>query len=148
MRKPLSFDFDMSQYTYSDTANVKGFLEQFQVNESQVEKMEAIHHNVVAILLLKLVKGDLYCSSGYRCERLNKAVGGQSTSQHTKCEAVDLEYYVNGIERNDLLFEACKELPDFDQLIKEKGTENNPAWIHVSFVNSKSNRKQILTIKK
>lgn len=32
----------------------------------------------------------IYVSSGYRCPKLNKAVGGVSNSQHLKGEAADL----------------------------------------------------------
>lgn len=144
MRTALTHNFDASIYTYSDTANVKGYLEQFQLTEGQVEKLELIHSNIIVPLLEKLTKGELYISSGYRCERLNLFVGGKSTSQHQHCEAVDLEYYFNGVECNNVLFEECKKL-NFDQLIKEKGTESKPAWIHVSY-KEKGNRKQILRI--
>jgi hypothetical protein len=48
---------------------------------------------------------------------------------------------------NKQLFDIIKDKLDFDQLIWEYGTEDEPAWVHVSF-NAGNNRKQILKIKK
>ena len=80
-------------------------------------------------------------SSGYRCPALNKVVGGAATSQHTKGQAADLK----GKNRaeNEILFNVIKELGCYDQLINEY----NFSWVHVSFVNNKKNRKQILVVK-
>lgn len=36
--------------------------------------------------------GSIYITSGYRCTRLNKAVGGVSNSNHTKCRAFDFAF--------------------------------------------------------
>ena len=80
-------------------------------------------------------------SSGYRCHELNKKVGGKETSQHTRGQAADLK----GKNRaeNEILFNVIKELGCYDQLINEY----NFSWVHVSFVNNKKNRKQILVIR-
>lgn len=87
-------------------------------------------------------------SSGYRCEKLNKAVGGSSTSQHKTGQAADIQILnkdgsVNTAE-NRKLFDLIvgKKLP-FDQIILEKGTKENPLWIHVSY-DEKKNRRQKL----
>lgn len=83
-------------------------------------------------------------SSGYRCERLNTAIGGSKTSDHMKGNAADCSYYVNGVEKNLRLAEIVMEsgLP-FKQMILEGGTMKNPRWIHLSF-DPADNRKQIL----
>jgi len=80
-------------------------------------------------------------SSGYRSEKLNKAVGGSSTSQHSKGQALDL-VATDGYINKDI-FDFIKNNLDFDQLIWEFGTNQNPDWVHVSYVKGK-NRKQIL----
>ena len=80
-------------------------------------------------------------TSGFRSLAVNKKVGGVITSQHTKGEAVDLV-----CEDNAKLFEIFKKLK-FDQLIWEKGTDKQPAWIHVSLKRQGINRGQILRIK-
>jgi len=92
----------------------------------------------------------LKVTSGYRCPRVNAAVNGRydiinkdgttkvvQTSQHTKGEAADIEFWYKGEERNDLLIESYKNLTregyQFDQLIKEYGTIENPSWVHISY---------------
>lgn len=73
----------------------------------------------------------IHVSSGYRCPRLNKAVGGAVNSQHTTGEAADI-YVTRSKERSELFSLICYTLP-FDQLIWEKGSDEAPAWLHVSY---------------
>ena len=42
------------------------------------------------------------------------------------------------------MFDFIKENLDFDQLIYEFGNEENPDWIHVSYVDKEKNRNKIL----
>ena len=71
----------------------------------------------------------IYITSGYRCQELNKLVGGKANSQHLKAQAVDLKWDEN-------LYNLIKDRFVFDQLIKENG------WIHLSF--TKNPRKQVI----
>lgn len=73
----------------------------------------------------------IHVSSGYRCPRLNKAVGGSATSQHVKGEAADI--YVARPNEMAELFSLIYYLLPFDQLIWERGADEAPAWIHVSY---------------
>lgn len=51
-------------------------------------------------------KNPIRVSSGFRCLKLNQAVGGVKTSQHLKGEASDLN---NGVKENKKIFDiACK----------------------------------------
>ena len=77
-------------------------------------------------------------TSGYRSVEVNKAVGGSKTSQHTKGEAVDMVS-----NDNKHLFDLIKNNFDFDQLIWEYGTDEQPAWVHVSLKKT-GNRKQVM----
>lgn len=81
-------------------------------------------------------------NSFYRSPDLNKAVGGALDSQHTKGEAVDLNVEYPDFNKKDL-FELIRNEFDFDQLIYEGGTPDNPAWVHVSYSTIK-NRHEIL----
>lgn len=75
-------------------------------------------------------------TSGYRCSKLNKAVGGATTSQHTAGKAVD--FTIKGISIEDI-FQWCKKnLKEYDQLIQEKGQ-----WVHISY-NKGRNRRESL----
>ena len=83
----------------------------------------------------------IYVSSGYRCPRLNNAVGGAKTSQHVSGEAVDI--YVASARDRAQLFSMIYYLLPFDQLIWERGTDEDPEWIHVSYREG-NNRRQCL----
>ena len=81
-------------------------------------------------------------SSGYRCEALNKAVGGVATSQHLFGMAADIQGTSNAENSKLMVMIQTMRLP-FDQLILEKCDRNgDPKWIHISY--SWRNRRQIL----
>lgn len=83
-------------------------------------------------------------SSGYRSNALNELIGGSSKkSQHCKGQAFDLDADVYGGVTNREIFEYIKNRLDFDQLIWEFGTDDEPAWVHVSY-KSKGNRREVL----
>jgi hypothetical protein len=42
------------------------------------------------------------------------------------------------------MFEYIKEKLDFDQMIWEFGSDENPDWIHVSYCSADENRKRCL----
>ena len=76
-------------------------------------------------------------NSGYRCEELNKAVGGKKNSQHKKGEAADI---TTGTSYGNMcLFNFIKDNLEFDQLIDEKHYQ----WVHVSFRKGR-NRQEVL----
>ena len=81
-------------------------------------------------------------TSGYRCEELNKAVGGSKTSEHMKGMAVDIVGNPNTKDENRKLFNLVQELGlPFTQLIDEK----NFSWVHVSY-DSCNVKKQVLKL--
>ena len=83
----------------------------------------------------------VHVSSGYRCPRLNKAVGGATTSQHVKGEAADI--YVANKRDKSMLFSLIYYILPYDQLIWERGNDEAPAWIHVSYREG-NNRRECL----
>lgn len=84
--------------------------------------------------LRELYQKPILVNSGYRCEKLNKAVGGKSNSQHLTGNAVD----IRPAEQKDLpiLCAMAKRL-DFDQLLFEKNAAG-VRWLHVSFAFGKN----------
>ena len=82
--------------------------------------------------------GVIIVTSCYRSPEVNKAIGGSSTSQHCLGQAADLKFKGG----NDILFNWLKGNTDFDQLIWEFGTTEEPSWVHISY--SPRHRKQIL----
>jgi hypothetical protein len=83
----------------------------------------------------------VHVSSGYRCPRLNRAAGGSATSQHVSGEAADI-YVTRPREMAELFSLIYYTLP-YDQLIWERGTDEAPAWIHVSYREG-DNRRECL----
>jgi hypothetical protein len=81
-------------------------------------------------------------NSGYRGQKLNKAVGGAATSQHCNGEAADIE--IAGVANGDLANWIETNL-DYDQLILECYKRGVPdsGWVHVSYKPA-GNRKQEL----
>jgi len=130
----------MLEVTKSATAKRKGIS-----NEPTIEHMENL--KAVAQNIFQPVRDHfgkpIAVTSGYRSADLNKAIGGSSTSQHCKGEAIDMDADVFGGVTNREIFEYIKDNLDFDQLIYEFGDENNPDWVHCSFI-SKGNRRQVL----
>ena len=119
----------LEQACKSETAIRKGIDN--TPNEDQLKAMKLLCEKVYDPIC-KTLKISIPATSFFRSEKLNKTIGGSSTSQHCKGEAIDLDC----IKAEDTGIE-------FDQLIWEYGDEKNPAWVHVSYSATK-NRGQIL----
>jgi hypothetical protein len=89
----------------------------------------------------------IHISSFYRSKALNSAIGGSKSSQHCTMEAMDIDMDGTDIT-NKQVFDYIKTNLEFDQLIWEFGTKNNPDWVHVSYSVKGPQRKQILTATK
>lgn len=133
--------FDFDELTRSNVAMSLGFLnEPFFYNETDVyDNLETLVDNVLDPIR-ELVAAPVIITSGYRCERLNKLVGGVLNSQHRTGHAAD--FYVEGFTRNDmakLYTQLCRSI-DFDQLILYASR----GFIHVSYVSKASNRHEFM----
>ena len=88
------------------------------------------------------VGGPIKINSFYRSPELNKAIGGSSKSQHCNGQAIDIDDTF-GRMTNAEMFRFIKDHLDFDQIIWEFGNDENPNWVHVSYV-GKENRNRCL----
>lgn len=85
-------------------------------------------------------------SSGYRCRKLNKVVGGVKNSAHIDGRAADIRA-VHACRRDNMqigniLLAHINDWP-IDQVIFEKCDATGcPSWIHVAF--SRSPRRQVI----
>jgi hypothetical protein len=111
-------------------------------NKDQLEAMKYVAENIFE-RVREHFKVPIGVSSFFRGFELNKAIGGSTTSQHCKGEAIDIDADIFGGITNKQIFDYVKDNLDFDQLIFEFGTEKNPDWVHVSLVKG-LNRRQIL----
>ena len=111
-------------------------------NAYEVTNMNGIAHNIFEPLR-EWVAGPIKINSFFRCVELNKAIGGSSKSQHCQGRALDIDD-TYGYKTNAEMYEWIKENLDFDQMIWEFGTEKNPDWVHISYVNPDENRNRCL----
>jgi len=135
----LSMNLSLSEVLVSQTA--KRLQISNEPTKEHLNNLKQIANNIFQPLRDGLGY-PIYVSSGYRSGALNKAIKGSSkTSQHMKGQALDLDADVyKGVTNKDI-FLFIRDNLDFDQLIWEYGTINSPAWVHVSFVESKNRRK-------
>ena len=139
----LSKNFSLEELIASTTAKVKKIDNTPSI---QVQKnLERLCKEVLQPIRDKYGHA-ITITSGYRCNILNKAIGGVKNSQHTKGEAADIKCSATS---KAILFNLIKNMIDngeitVGQLIWEYGTKNEPNWIHVSLPYTKKN--QILYI--
>jgi len=131
--------FTMSELTSSPTARRKGIDN--TPNGVQRAALTALVTNILDPLREAYGK-PIVVTSGFRCPRLNRAVGGVAKSQHMKGEAADIRTLSDRPSDNKKLFDLIIKLGlPFDQCIDEYGYN----WIHVSYT-SQGNRRQVLHI--
>ena len=112
-----------------------------QMNEEQTTKAILLCVNVFEPIRAKLGH-PIKINSGFRGKALNKKIGGSSSSQHCKGEAMDLDLHDKDT------FEWIIKNIQFDQLIWEFGNNFSADWFHISY-KKEGNRKQLLrSIKK
>jgi zinc D-Ala-D-Ala carboxypeptidase len=137
----LSDNLSLAEAIKSNTAIKYGIDN--SPTEEHLENLKAIAQDVFQRVREHFGKA-IYVSSGYRSESLNKCIGGSSTSQHCKGEALDLDAQVYGGLTNAQLFSYIEEWITFDQLIWEFGSNTEPDWVHVSYKKDGNNRGQKL----
>lgn len=125
----LSPNFTLAELTATNTG-----LEN-KPTAAEVANLRALAVNVLQPLR-DAIQVPLIVSSGFRSDRVNRAVGGSATSQHRLGQAADISTRAMGAE--DLARRIVELRLPFDQLIQEFGT-----WVHVSY--GPRNRRQVLT---
>ena len=135
----LSPHFSLAELTKSSTASRLNIDN--TPDNAQIEALK-----LVALNILEPVRDNYRAftpSSGFRCQKLNSAIGSNANSQHTRGEAVDFELV--GVDNYNLAC-WCQDNLKFDQLILEcyDGSPHS-GWVHISYIENK-NRSQVLTI--
>ena len=135
----ISEHISYKEATHSNTATRRGIKN--EPNADQLKAMQKVAKKVFEPLRVHFNK-PIRVNSFYRSAALNTAIGGSTTSQHCKGEAIDIDA-INEIT-NKQLYDYIRDNLEFDQLIWEFGTDQNPDWVHVSYTTEKPNRKQLL----
>jgi zinc D-Ala-D-Ala carboxypeptidase len=125
---------------YSTTALRRGIDN--KPNEEQLGNMKLIAEKIFEPLR-SFVGGPIKINSFFRSPELNTAIGGSKTSQHCKGQAMDIDDTF-GYKTNAEMYNFIKEHLNFDQMIWEFGDDNNPNWVHVSYVSNEKNRNRCL----
>jgi len=136
----ISDHISFKEFTKSNTAQRLGIENKPGAYEVKCARDLAFH---VFEPLRKWVGGPIRINSFFRCKDLNKAIGGSKNSQHCYGQAIDLDD-THGFKTNAEMFYYIKDNLEFDQLIWEFGNEQNPDWVHVSYVGPGKNRKRCL----
>ena len=128
----ISKNFSYREFEESATAKAQGITNVI----SSFEVRDAIREltNTVLQPLRDAWGLPLHVNSGYRCPKLNAAVGGAATSQHTKGEAADIKAE-HPVKLAQLAYDLG--LP-YDQMIIY------PTFVHFSHKLHGEQRRQVL----
>lgn len=128
----ISKNFSYREFEESETAKAQGITNVI----SSFEIRDAIREltNTVLQPLRDAWGRPLHVNSGYRCPKLNAAVGGAATSQHTKGEAADIKAE-HPVKLAQLAYDLG--LP-YDQMIIY------PTFVHFSHKLHGEQRRQVL----
>lgn len=134
----LSKNFVLEEFTTSQTAIRKGINN--IPNNNQIDSLKRLCENVLQPIR-DHYNLPLVISSGFRCEELNRMIGGSGTSQHCKGEAADFTVNIAQVPLFEQ-FETIVTVLDipFDQIIYEFGS-----WIHISHKYEGEQRREILS---
>lgn len=137
----LTTNFTLEEFIRSTTATRLHIIN--LPTREEIENIVELCRNVLQPIRDAYGK-PIVVTSGYRCPKLNKAVGGVATSEHQKGMAADIRSVSDTREDNKALWDICRKVlatRQFGQLINE----HNYDWIHISY-NKNNNRMQIISI--
>ena len=136
----ISKHISYKEGVYSNTATRRGIDN--TPNNEQLANMELIADNVFEPLRT-YVGGPIKINSFFRSPDLNTAIGGSGKSQHCKGQAIDIDDTF-GKMTNAEMYRWIKDNLNFDQMIWEFGDDDNPDWVHISYVSEEDNRRRCL----
>lgn len=136
----LSKNFTLAELTNSHTAKKLGIKN--IPNEIELQNLIYLCEKVLQPLRDYFGK-PINITVGFRSKKLNKAVDGSVTSFHLKGCAVDIDND-NSEVTNKQIFDYIRLNLPYTELIWEKGTSKNPAWVHVAIVKGRENEKETL----
>ena len=140
---------NISKHITYDEATVSSKAKELKINNDPNSK-QLVNMKLLAENIFEKVREHfdtpIYISSFFRSSKLNTKIKGSSTSQHCANvgAAMDIDADVYKGVTNSEIFNYILENLNFDQLIWEFGDDENPAWVHVSYVSDLLNRKEVL----
>lgn len=136
----LSPHFTLYELVASQVASRKNISEQFEPSEEIIDNLKVLANDLLEKLRTLNGNSPLFLNSGYRCLRLNKAVGGVKSSQHLLGQAVDIDFG-SKLANKDFFNKVKTSTLQFDQLLNEY----DYSWVHISMKRI-GNRRDIRNI--
>lgn len=142
----LSKNFTLAELTASSTAQKLKIVN--TPGDTELENLVKLCRNILQPIRDKYGK-PIIISSGYRCPKLNKAVGGAATSQHIKGQAADIHTVSDTEKDNMVLWKLICDMVKSGEIktgqyIFEYGHKNiGPSWVHVSLETPKLHNQQL-----
>lgn len=147
MATKLSNNFTLEELIEAGSARRLGLDEQFHPSNQIIINLTKLCCNVLQPLR-QAIGHSITVASGYRSAKVNEAVGGAKNSDHLYGYAADIQLWIDGENKNQLLYDTILKLKlPFRQMIDEFGTDTEPAWIHISY-NDKDLKHECLRARK
>lgn len=134
----LSPHFILEEFTRSATAKRLNIIN--VPSTQQIENLRQLCINVLEPVRTQIGL-PLHIDSGFRCPKLNEAVGGVSDSQHLEGRAADI-IPVGNIGLNTVFDDIARSSLEYDEIILEF-----EEWIHISFNVGKNRKKKSIASK-
>lgn len=140
--KKLSENFTLGEMIASDTAK------KLKIDNTPT-LVDIYHLEELCKMLLQPIRNaygkPIKVTSGFRCRKLNQAVGGSATSAHLRGYAADIKP-VSGSYKDFEAFviQFLKDHPEikFDQVIRE--VKGNSKWLHLGLRNSVGKQRMMV----
>lgn len=131
---PLKSDYFTLQEFIRSTTAARLKIDNTPTNEI----LRNLQYGVSMILdpLRRIHQQPIIITSGFRCEKLNKAVGGVANSWHTKGNAADIHIKDENEARE--IFNILKTLTSVDTVLFEHSRSSQ--WIHIQWDMTKTPR--------
>ncbi len=123
---PGASSFKYGEFVRSEVATRLGIKN--EPDEKQWQNIELLAREVLQPVRNKF--GRIKITSGFRCEELNKRIGGSEFSNHCRGEAADIEPMEKGVTLFEVL-EWIYENLEFRTVIAEFFTRDG--WIHIDY---------------
>lgn len=140
----ISNNITWAEATKSNTAIKRGIDN--SPDEEQLARMKKLAENIFQPLR-EHFGVSIGISSFFRSAELNQAIGGAKSSQHMTGEAMDIDADIYGKLTNKVIFDWIVENVDFDTIIWEFGNNDEPAWVHVSYVEGNNRKRKLKAYK-
>lgn len=141
-QKKLSENFTLGEMIASDTAK------KLKIDNSPT-LLAIAHLEELCKNLLQPIRDawgkPIKVTSGYRCYRLNRAVGGSPTSAHPLGWAADIKPTSGSYEEFEVfVIKFLQEHPEigFDQCIREKSGKSK--WLHLGIRNGAGRQRKMI----